>query len=418
MVVATDPVPNGLHVRFILSIGIAALCTLQLSCTRHEAEPPAQSAVNEPVETVGAGGTSQTPGSEWSADIDELRTSFNTMLLDPTGMWNRVRDETSAFPEGDLFLLVYAAAGYVNLALAGELERQHAERQARTLLEMAVRATERVVDVGSGELLLLEDYRGFATYLGQLNLGLSVYALVGEDEALLALNSHLSHILHAALSAQPASVLQSYPELRWPFDTIPVLVSLHLYDERNGTERSAGAIREHLEWVRSQATDPETALPYSWISEDGRRTEVPRGCDLGLRISLIGHLDPQAAGQLYAEFVEHFWIQRWFGAGFAEWPLGSSDVADADSGPVVLGIGFAASGFGIAAAKATSDHARLRALTNALTIVSSLLRGVASISPSSGQDLLQLSADYRTGFLLGDALLFYGLTWQRWSKSG
>jgi hypothetical protein len=195
-----------------------------------------------------------------------------------------------------------------------------------------------------------------------------------------------------------------------------VLVSLQLYDQRVGGERSGAAIAEHLAWIRRFSTDSQLGLPYSWISDDGSRTDAPRGCDLALRISLMQQLQPAHADELYAHFVEHFWVNRWLGSGFAEWPSGSSGDSDADSGPVVLGIGFAASGFGIAAAMSAADYPRVRELTNALNTVSSLLGTFASIRPSTEHDLLQLSDEYETGFLLGDALLFYGLTWQSWAK--
>ena len=42
--------------------------------------------------------------------------------------------------------------------------------------------------------------------------------------------------------------------------------------------------------------------------------------------------------------------------GFREWPRGVSGATDADSGPIVFGIGSAASGLGIAGARAMGDE--------------------------------------------------------------
>ena len=60
--------------------------------------------------------------------------------------------------------------------------------------------------------------------------------------------------------------------------------------------------------------------------------------------------------------------------GFREWPVGVDRAADVDSGPIVSGIGAAASALGIAAARAMGDDAlakRLESVADRVTFIGS-----------------------------------------------
>ena len=75
-----------------------------------------------------------------------------------------------------------------------------------------------------------------------------------------------------------------------------------------------------------------------------------------------GLYDPPRARALYQRYREGFWLGLGPVVGFREWPRGVDRSGDADSGPIVLGIGTAASGIGIGAARlagAADDHRAL-----------------------------------------------------------
>lgn len=84
------------------------------------------------------------------------------------------------------------------------------------------------------------------------------------------------------------------------------------------------------------------ATPTSWL---------PRGCALSFTVRYLAEADPQRALALWNRYRQQFLVEQFLITGFREWPLGTDRPADADSGPIVHGVGAAASAFGIAAAR-------------------------------------------------------------------
>lgn len=346
---------------------------------------------------------------------------FDEHLKDPSAYAGLVARECRSFPEGDLFTFIYPAMAYVNVGLRAPAQREHCARQAVKLIDLAVAAATRRVQAPGGRLEGLRGYQNHATYLGQLNLALGAYRLVGDDRRYDALNKHLSDLLHQALVMSSAAPLRSFPAYSWPFDTIPVILSLRLYDDRTGVPRSREVIARHLAWVRAHATDPKLGLPYSRLNEaTSQGLDVPRGCDLSFRLCLLPHLDREYAGNLYRNYVRNHWVETGALAGFAEWPNGLQRAGDVDSGPILMGIGLAATGLGVGAAIAADDHARLQRLCAELNSMDAL-RGLILLAQAEAKArgtpfplAVQLDARYATGFLFGDAMMFYCVTWQPW----
>ena len=87
-----------------------------------------------------------------------------------------------------------------------------------------------------------------------------------------------------------------------------------------------------------------------------------------------------------------------------EWPPGRKGKIDADTGPVVYGLGSAASGLGIAAAKANGDRANFEGL----------LRGMELLGAPTWN--WRGDKSYFFGYLLlGDELALWGRTLRPWA---
>jgi hypothetical protein len=76
------------------------------------------------------------------------------------------------------------------------------------------------------------------------------------------------------------------------------------------------------------------------VADALHRGSPSTGCDLAYRVFLLAHIDAARARGTYDAFRRHFWIDRGFLAGFAEWPHGQELGEDVDSGP-----GFATAGW-------------------------------------------------------------------------
>ena len=304
------------------------------------------------------------PGPPPQADtLDATRRllleRFDGYLTDPKAYARLVLDECAQFPEGDLFPFVFPAMAYSNLALAGTTDRQHARQQIAILIDLALPAVIKRLKPPQNKLEKLESYKRQATYLGQINLALGCYRLVGGDDRFDLIQRRISDVLYRALLKADGQPLASFPNYSWPFDTIPVLASLKLDDLQRRTKRTDALVKKHLAWVEQHGLHESTGLPYSRL---GKNQELPRGCDLSLRLCLLAQIDHLKAEALYQNYTKYFWLERGVAAGFAEWPRGISRFEDNDSGPIILGIGTAASGLGIGTVLAMNDQTRLKRL--------------------------------------------------------
>lgn len=156
--------------------------------------------------------------------------------------------------------------------------------------------------------------------------------------------------------ADPLKHAASYEgvTLRWPADQTVTLASLARYDAAHGTSMVkaplAGwraVIAEHL--------DAQTGLPQSELTGKGPGAKYPRGCAQSYLTRYLAEVDPALAASWWAAYREHFLVRIGAVVGFREWPRGVERQGDVDSGPIVFGIGTAASAFAMAAAKAQGE---------------------------------------------------------------
>lgn len=334
---------------------------------------------------------------------------------------DRVRAECmGTFPEGDLFPFVFPALSLATLVREGQVEMSQAQAASASLMDRA-----RGEVIGRlGDIPAMQPGIRQSVYLGWLALGFGIQRAVFGDERHDDERRHLCNILLAELETRRGAPLDSFPNACWPFDTIPPLVALQVSDRLDRSAVAAPAIKRHLDWIAEQGTDPSLRLPWSKISINGSDApQPPRGCDLSLRMGLMRMLDPAAARTLYRSYVRAYWRELGVMAGFREYPRGHVGGTDADSGPIVEGIGMAATAFGIGAAEAMGDRWRSWRLRSQLSVVSAALglfsrcNGQTFLRPQLGDFAELHDPQAVTGFLFGDACLFLTLVWPtRWRE--
>lgn len=193
-------------------------------------------------------------------------------------------------------------------------------------------------------------------YLAHVNIILGSYQKVAQDDALQCLNKIISQQLVQWTLQDPQKHVRSYAYLKhkWPADQSAVLYSLFLYDQNYRTEISKKPIKEWLDFIHTQATNPELELPYSNITGKPH-ANTPRGCALSWSVMYISRFAPEEAQQLWLNYKKHFWEEGLLFSGFREWPSKENHGQDSDSGPIIYNIGASASAFGLAAAKLQKD---------------------------------------------------------------
>lgn len=158
--------------------------------------------------------------------------------------------------------------------------------------------------------------------------------------------------------ADPLRHAASYEgiSLRWPADQTATLASLARFDAAHGSTFLKAPLDGWRE-VMAKHLDAKTGLPESEVTGKGPGAKHPRGCAQSFITRYLAESDPELAAKWWDSYREHFLVQLGAVVGFREWPRGVERKGDVDSGPIIFGIGTAASAFGIAAAKAQGDVA-------------------------------------------------------------
>lgn len=209
------------------------------------------------------------------------------------------------------------------------------------------------------------------------------------------LHARLAQALAAAAARDPSGLGSSYPGTRerWPADQSATLAALARFDRAHHAETASVPYARYQRAVEAHL-DPDTGLPYSELSGRGSG-KLPRGCALSYSTRYLAELDPASARALWVRYKKRYLVDAGLLVGFREWPPGRDRAADIDSGPIVRGVGAAATAFAISAARAMGDRALVARLEATAAIVGSaakLDRGVARASESTLAEAIRFQA--------------------------
>lgn len=201
-------------------------------------------------------------------------------------------------------------------------------------------------------------------------LSLSHWLLVlGDGDALGACpDVALHHELAAGLAAK--SVADEYAhvpsyrnfELRWPADQSALLAGLHRADVAHGTSLLVAPLEHFTTFIEARGLH-RSGLPVSEVTGKGPGARYPRGCAQSFISRYLAEVDPTRTATWWKTYKKGYFVTLPLGVvGFREWPPGVDGASDTDSGPIVFGIGAAASALAISAAKAQGDGSLARQL--------------------------------------------------------
>jgi hypothetical protein len=185
----------------------------------------------------------------------------------------------------------------------------------------------------------------------------------------------------------------------WPADQTVTLLAIKLYDATHGTSLHEEPLRGFLGVLAGRA-DPRTGLFPSSVSPI-ENAPIPRGCATSWSVFYLAQLDIGVAFDQYTR--ERAWLREdVLGVGgFREWPRGRGGGGmDVDSGPIVLGVGVAATGLGLGPTRLFRDEESYAVIRR-----TALLFGGPAWWRSGG---------YMAAPLLGEAILFDGRTARSW----
>jgi len=239
---------------------------------------------------------------------------------------------------------------------------------------------------------------------GQHGLWLSHLALIlGDGDAT---GPCLDQVLHRRVAAGLAraslddttGLAPSYPHKRerWPADQAATLAALARFDQAHGTTL-ADEPRARYRAALERAQSPGDGLPWSEVHGHGSG-KLPRGCALSYSIRYLSEVDPETTRAWWARYRSRYLVDRFLLVGFREWPPGVDRKPDLDSGPIVGGVGAAATAFGIAAARAMGEHglaARLEATADVVGMAAGLDDATKQAAASTLAEAIRFQAAHQ-----------------------
>ncbi len=203
---------------------------------------------------------------------------------------------------------------------------------------------------------------------GHLLLALERFARASGSDEHRELRERLADDLAGDFARSPFAMPASYRGVWWMLDAVPALAALPLRGE------GATAVAGWESTVRCCAIDPATGLVVAgWNPARGRGIGPPRGCALMLALPDLFVAAPAFANEQWVLMRRHLVRGAAGLTGVREYPEPLDLPPTTDSGRIILGLGEAASGFGLAAAAAAGD----------LELLAALLRSARRVAPPS-----------------------------------
>jgi hypothetical protein len=168
--------------------------------------------------------------------------------------------------------------------------------------------------------------------------------LVRQHDALIA-------AFERRLLASPTGLIETYPGEAYPTDVAAVAAAIAVHG-RVARVSHAQVLRQWAARIRAVQIDPASGLVIQRMdARTGAPHDAPRASGTGLAAYFAGFADRGVAELLAAGLLRHESAHFGFGA-IREYADGHAGQGDVDSGPVMLGVSVAATGFALAPARA------------------------------------------------------------------
>lgn len=213
--------------------------------------------------------------------------------------------------------------------------------------------------------------------------------------------------LSAEIDSSSHGLLEDYPGQCYPTDIVGAITAIRRADAVLKTDHSA-FVKRALRGFQPPQADPYGLPPYIADVNSGLPRTDSRGCGTSFALICAPEIWPSVAHAWYQSYDAHFWQKRRGLVGFCEFSKDTPKTAifsDVDSGPVIFGYGFAASAFGVGAARANGRMDQAGPLTAEMLV---------SSWPLSNETLLvpRLLSNATDAPYLGEAGILYCLTCQ------
>ena len=249
---------------------------------------------------------------------------------------------------------------------------------------------------GEEALASLEGSDGHA-YLAYSALAVGMARLVdpvGFPADVAAQHDALIAAYERRLLASRTGLIETYPGEAYPTDVAAVAAAIAAHGRATGVNHEQ-VLAHWARQVRAVQIDRQSGFVHQRMSVDGTPHDVPRGSGTGLAAYYAGFVDRALAQELTGALLSH--ERTWFGFGAVAEFGERAGHGDIDSGPVILGVSVAATGFSLAPFRAFGHREEFTRLFRTTTLF--------GLPTRRGEALC-----FRTGGPIGNALLLAMLT--------
>lgn len=148
-------------------------------------------------------------------------------------------------------------------------------------------------------------------------------------------------LIGQALAASPSPYLESYAGAAWPADGVMGAAALAGHD-RLYPARYQLLLQRWVAQVKG-CLDGRGLIPHRAAAGSGQSAEEARGSSQSQLLNFLLEIDPVFARQQFQRYRHYFLTTRLGLPGIREAAMGAPPVDDIDSGPVIWGVGGAAS---------------------------------------------------------------------------
>jgi hypothetical protein len=288
--------------------------------------------------------------------IQKLEGRLSTFLLRPN---------FDGFTKNDLFIkrfigkpwgqdiaaLSNMAEGFLNLSH----QEGAAEKALLHLTKIVELAVHPKVNPYRKELDRVKSLSYHGYYLEHLNTVLGCYALAGGAEHAQLHRAVSKHLVEISLEEQNAHArLIPNVKMRWCADQAAIINSLWLYDKVSGENlhtEPAELWRRYME----DSCRHVTGLFQTEVMNCKRYSKQPRGCSTAYLVHYSNSFAPALAKEQWGLFKHHMLSKVVGFTGFREYLKSFKGRMTPDSGPIIGGLGVAASGLAMKTAAYVGD---------------------------------------------------------------
>ncbi|MFK8165138.1 MAG: hypothetical protein AB8H12_22020 [Lewinella sp.] len=274
------------------------------------------------------------------------------------------------FPEGHLFMNALYGLAWADLVVNLNGAPSDEETFVRAEAEQEITWALAEMDSPQGRRIFQEKlplpygvfYRGWSNYLRAKQV-----EITPTDQRTPVSKARLQaecDTIADAFDAAEGPYLPSYYDGIWPADNVLAIASLAAYDRMFSTFRYKKTVNDWLAKVKANLDERTGLIPHVWYP--GQRPQGARGSSQSLMLSLLPEIDASFATEQFAGYEQHFVTSRLSLPGIREYPTGIDKSGDIDSGPVIWGVGGAASVVGQRAAAANGQEDLYLGLRNSL----------------------------------------------------